>query len=163
LFFTVNYCFGKDIIFLKDGTKIKGEVLSVDQTELTFQTNGRSDYLIYSSEDVDYVIVESHEKLLEISDSMYLKGIQDAKIHHKRFLGNFCAGFFGGAIGFIIVAVTDAKTPDPNIVGIENLNSRDYREGFNKKAKGKNLKAAGFGMASGIILFFMFLSGFSDV
>ncbi|WP_111669411.1 hypothetical protein [Algoriphagus litoralis] len=145
--------YAKDILVLKDGTKVKGELISVSQGELVFQkTKGIQSEIKLSPEEVEFVKVANVEKLKELQESMYLQGIADAQIHHKRFGGNFCAGFFGGAIGFIIVAVTDAKEPNLAIVGEEKYKNLEYREGYNKKAKGKNLGAAGAGWAAGFVL-----------
>ncbi len=150
--------FGKDVLYLTNGEKVKGELISVTTNEITFQPNKKKlDKMILSSDEVNYVKVDSYDKLLTIQNSMYTQGIADAEIYHKRFGGNFCAGFFGGIIGFVIVAVTDAKDPDPSIVGEEKFNDREYREGYNKKAKGKNMGAAGAGWAAGFVLLLLLL------
>ena len=113
--------------------------------------------MMLSPSEVSYVQVDSYEKLVTLQNSMYTQGIADAEIYHKRFGGNFCAGFFGGVIGFVIVAVTDAKDPNVSIVGEEKFNDRDYREGYNKKAKGKNMGAAGAGWALSFVLVLLLL------
>lgn len=149
----VGNSFASDIIYLKDGSKIKGELLNVEQNELTFQPGKRNTSLIkLKPEEVEFVKVGSYEKLVEIQESLYLKGMNDAQLYHKRFGGNFCAGLFGGIIGFVIVAVTDAKSPNPLMVGEENFKSLEFREGYNKKAKGKNLGAAGIGWAVSVLV-----------
>lgn len=151
--------FAKDILVLKDGTKIKGSLISAEPNEIIFEKAKSDDpQLKFTAEEVEFVKVENYEKLKEIQDSMYLKGIGDAQIHHRRFGGNFCAGFFGGAIGFIIVAVSDAKEPNMAIVGEENYKNLEYREGYNKKAKSKNLGAAGVGWAVGFVLLLILIS-----
>lgn len=153
----------KDIVVLKDGTKVKGELISVSQGELVFQkAKGDQSEIKLTSEQVEFVKLESMEKLEKLQESMYLQGIADAQIYHKRFGGNFCAGFFGGLIGFVIVAVTDAKEPNYAIVGEEKYKSLEYREGYNKKAKGKNLGAAGAGWAAGVVFLIILFSGSSN-
>jgi small nuclear ribonucleoprotein (snRNP)-like protein len=155
--------FAKDVVVLKDGSKIKGSLISVDQHEIILEKSKKSGehQLKFTPEEVEFVMVENLEKLKEIQDSMYLKGIGDAKIHHRRFGGNFCAGFFGGAIGFIIVAVSDAKEPNIAIVGEESYKNLEYRAGYNQKAKSKNLAAAGVGWAVGFVVLLVLLSPFN--
>ncbi|MCR9015741.1 hypothetical protein [Aquiflexum gelatinilyticum] len=155
----ISNSFASDIIYLKDGSKIKGDLISVDVNELTFKSAKKNQKLLkLKSEEVEFVKVEDYEKLVEVQESMYLKGMNDAQIHHKRFGGNFCAGLFGGVIGFVIVAVTDAKSPNPLLVGEENFKSMEYREGYNKKAKGKNLGAAGVGWAVSFLVLLVLIS-----
>jgi hypothetical protein len=151
--------YANDVIYLKDGSKLKGDLINVDVNELTFKsTKKNNDILKFKPEEVDFVKVKNYEKLVEVQESMFLKGMNDAQIHHKRFGGNFCAGLFGGVIGFVIVAVTDAKSPNPLIVGEENFKSLEYREGYNKKAKGKNLGAAGAGWAVSVLLLLVLIA-----
>ena len=141
----------KDILRLNNGKRIKGETIEVTKDGLTFQTRKR--ILTFKAEEIKYLEIDSYAKLLAIQETLYAQGIKDAEIHHRsRGAGNFCAGFFGGAIGFIIVAVTDAKAPDPLDVGAENAADTMYREGYNKKAKSMNLKNAGIGFGVGLAL-----------
>jgi len=151
--FVFSNVLSKDIIVLKNGEKIKGELLHVKAKELTFISKKKnSEPMTFTAAEVEYVKVDSYEKLLELQEDFYLQGITDATLHHGRFFGNFCAGFFGGAIGFVIVAVTDARAPNPAIVGQENYQNLLYREGYNKKAKGKNMRAAGIGWGLGALV-----------
>lgn len=148
-----DYVQSMDIVCLRDGSKIKGELINVEPGKLTFQPNKKKlDLFILTSDQVEYVKVNDIQKIFWIQENMYLKGFADADIYHKRFGGNFCAGFFGGAIGFIIVAATDAKLPDPTVVGQENFNNTQYLMGYNKKAKGKNMAAVGAGWAVSLLV-----------
>jgi hypothetical protein len=155
----IHNSFAKDVIYLKDGSRIKGELVNVEVDELTFKPAKKNENLIrLKPEEVEFVKVENYEKLVEVQESMFLKGMNDAQIHHKRFGGNFCAGLFGGVIGFVIVAVTDAKSPNPLLVGEENFKSLEFREGYNKKAKSKNLGAAGAGWAASIVVLLILIA-----
>lgn len=165
LVFVFSSVFSKDILVLKNGEKIKGELLHAEAQKVTFLSKKKNaEPVTFKAADIAYIKVDSYERLLELQEDFYVQGITDADLHHGRFFGNFCAGLFGGTIGFIIVAVTDAKAPNPAIVGQENYQNMMYREGYNKKAKGKNMRAAGIGwgigtLASLIIIFSSISSG----
>jgi len=143
----------KDVLFLKDGTRVSGVIIDVAPDKLTFQASKRkTGTLILTPEEVDHIKVDKIERLHWIQDNLYQKGYADAGIYHNRFGGNFCAGFFGGTIGFLIVAIDDAKIPDPQLVGEENLNNPTYLTGYNKRAKEKNMTAAGVGWVARIVV-----------
>lgn len=68
-------------------------------------------------------------------------------------------GVLFGVFGFIGVAVGNVKDPDPVIPEYQDkINSADYREGYRKKGKGKNLGAAGAGWAIGFIIMIIIAS-----
>ena len=91
-------------------------------------------------------------------DSLYLKGIADATIHHKRFGRNFLAGLFGVQWGCIVVALVNPKSPDPQVVGQDNCNNPSYQKGYRKKAKEKNVLNALAGLALPLSLFLLLSS-----
>jgi hypothetical protein len=161
LVLAVLLCFGnsysKDKIFLKNGKKIKGVISHIEDNRVVIQK--KNSQYEYTSDDVQYIEFDvNNVKLAKIieqnpDDFTYLDGQQDAQLYHKRFGGNFVLGVAFGLFGFIGVAVGNVKDPPVGIPDYaEKINSADYREGYRKKGKGKNLGAAGAGWAVGVVL-----------
>lgn len=153
----VSIAFGKDKITLKDGQSIKGEIVHLEQDKVIIQ-KGKSNQE-FTSEQVAYIEFDLKNVKISklLSDNMnefnYLEGKDDAQLYHKRFGGNFALGFLFGAFGFIGVAVGNVQDPPAGIPDYaDKMNSSDYREGYRKTGKGKNLGAAGAGWAVGFIL-----------
>lgn len=141
----------KDRVILKSGVILKGEIAEITLFALTIKTKPE-DHIQLAPGEVDFIMVKNQKRKVFLQDEMYIQGQSDAEIYHKRFGGNFAAGLLGGVIGFIIVAVTDAKAPDAGLVGQEKAGDHLYREGYNKTGKNKNIKAAGIGWGVGFVI-----------
>jgi hypothetical protein len=153
----VSTAFGKDKIILKDGQSVKGEIVLLEQDKVIIQ-KGKSNHE-FTSEQVAFIEFDiQNVKISKIlSDNMdefnYLDGKNDAQLYHKRFGGNFALGVLFGVFGFIGVAVGNVQDPPAAIPDYtDKMKSSDYREGYRKTGKGKNLGAAGAGWAVGFIL-----------
>lgn len=160
LFSTVTY--GKDKITLKGGQRIKGNIVHIEDNRVVIE-KGKTQ-LEFAPENVEYIEFDAQNlkisKLIETNadDFNYLYGQHDAETYHKRFGGNFTLGVLFGVFGFVGVAVGNVKDP-PALVPDYNgkINSADYREGYRKKGKGKNLGAAGIGWAVSFVLVLLLL------
>ena len=63
-----------------------------------------------------------------------------------------------GVFGFIGVAVSNPKDPPASIEDrATKVNDGDYMMGYDKKAKGKNMGAAGAGWAVGFVILLILL------
>lgn len=149
--------FGKDKIILKGGKSITGTITHIEENLVVFQK--KKQQLELTPEEVQYIEFDVENvhlsKIIEqnADDFTYLDGQQDAQLYHKRFGGNFALGVAFGLFGFIGVAVGNVQDPPAAIPDYqEKINSADYREGYRKKGKNKNLGAAGAGWAVGVIL-----------
>ncbi len=146
----------KDKIILKGGQTIKGEILQLEQNKVIISDG--SFKLEFTPEHVEFIEFDVQNPhiakiIAENAEFTYLDGKADAKLYHKRGGGNFALGFFFGVFGFIGVAVGNVQDPPAVIPDFEQkVNSSDYREGYRKGGKGKNLGAAGAGWAAGFIL-----------
>ena len=118
----------------------------------------------FTPEHVQFIEFDVHNvqisKLIgeNAADFTYLDGQNDAVLYHKRFGGNFTLGVLFGVFGFVGVALGNVKDPPAMVPDYsEKINSADYREGYRKKGKGKNLGAAGIGWAVGFVILLLIL------
>jgi len=159
---SISTTYGKDKITLKGGQLIKGIIVNIEDNKVVIEKNKIQ--FEFTPEHVQYIEFDANNvkisKLIsENTDEFtYLDGQNDAAVYHKRFGGNFTLGVLFGVFGFVGVALGNAKDP-PAIVPdySEKINSADYREGYNKKGKGKNLGAAGAGWAVGFVILLIVL------
>ena len=147
----------KDKITLNQGKRIKGTITHIEEDRVVI-TKGKKEYE-FNSDQVRYIEFDAQNvkisKIIQenVTEFSYLDGQNDAAQYHKRFGGNFALGVAFGLFGFIGVAVGNVKDPSPLIPEYEDkINSADYREGYRKKGKGKNLGAAGAGWAVGFVI-----------
>ena len=154
--FCVFNSYSKDKIILYKGKTIKGTITQLEENRVKIQKGKKE--LEFTPEQVQYIEFDAKNPhiskiIQENADFNYLDGQEDAQMYHKRFGGNFTLGVLFGVFGFIGVAVGNVKDPDPAIPEYQDkINSADYREGYRKKGKGKNLGAAGAGWAVGFLL-----------
>lgn len=166
LFLIVLFAFSivhsKDKITLKGGQLIKGRIINIEENRVVIE-KGKTQFS-FSPEHVQYI--EFDAKNIKISklisenadEFTYLDGQADATMYHKRFGGNFTLGVLFGVFGFVGVALGNVKDPPVMIPEFsDKINSADYREGYRKKGKGKNLGAAGIGWAVGFVLVLIIL------
>ena len=120
--------------------------------------------LEFSPEHVELIEFDAQNveisKLIEqhAADFTYLDGQNDAQMYHKRFGGNFALGVLFGVFGFVGVAIGNVKDPPALIPDYsDKINSADYREGYRKKGKGKNMGAAGIGWAVSFVLLLLII------
>ena len=155
-FFCVINSYSKDKIILCKGKTIKGTITQLEENKITIQKGKKE--LEFTPEQVQYIEFDANNlKISKVirgnADFNYLDGQTDAQLYHKRFGGNFALGVLFGVFGFIGVAVGNVQDPNPVIPDYqEKINSADYREGYRKKGKGKNMGAAGAGWAVGAII-----------
>ena len=157
LSFWSGFVVAKDKITLNTGKQIKGTITHIEENLVVIEKGKKT--LEFSPEQVQYIEFDANNlkisKIIqENADGFtYLEGQQDAQLYHKRFGGNFALGVLFGVFGFIGVAVGNVQDPPPVIPEYEDkINSADYREGYRKKGKGKNLGAAGAGWAVGFVI-----------
>jgi hypothetical protein len=155
---------GKDLIHLNNGKTIKGHIIELKQDEVTLSKSRKN------TEDVQ-TFISNEVKLIELDASnmdiirlindeltqqqnMCNEGFRDATLYHRRFVGNFALGFFFNIIGFTIVAISNPKAPDPLMINdIQKMNSTEYLLCYEKKARKKNITAAGIGLGAIVFLF----------
>lgn len=161
-FLTVNAA-ARDLVHLNNGETIKGHIVELKQGELTIVKNRKhkNGAHTFTSEEVKLIeidarnvdIVKLINREIAIHQSMCNEGFRDATLYHRRFIGNFALGFFFNIIGFTIVAVSNPKAPDPLLINdMQKLNSTEYLLCYEKKARKKNITAAGIGLAAIVIL-----------
>ena len=159
-FLSISVTNAKDVIFMKNGNKVKGRVISITNEQLTLISKNSTQ--VFTADQVAYIKSDQNNdvlnKALEAYGSAsddYSKGQIDAQTYHKRAFGNAALGFFFGPFGFLGVAIGGAKTPDVMDIKDESLlKNEDYRAGYKKKAKAKNLGNAGIGCGAwvGLVL-----------
>ena len=148
--------YSKDKIILYKGKTIKGTITHIEENRVTIKK--KKTEFVFTPEQVQYIEFDAKNPHLskiieENADFTYLNGQEDAQLYHKRFGGNFTLGVLFGVFGFIGVAVGNVKDPAPGVPEYQDkINSADYREGYRKKGKGKNLGAAGAGWAVGVVI-----------
>jgi hypothetical protein len=154
--------YSRDRITLKGGQRIKGDIIHIEDSRVTIKKGDMN--LEFSPEHVELIEFDAQnvkisKLIMENSvDFTYLNGQTDAQLYHKRFGGNFALGVLFGVFGFVGVAVGNVKDPPAIIPDYsDKINSADYREGYRKKGKGKNLGAAGIGWAVSFVLVLLIL------
>jgi hypothetical protein len=150
-----------DIVTLTNGKSFQGTITKVNNCSLNFAMDDNV-YTIPAS-DIVYAEFEKISKrrankitaMLANEDNCFA-GTTDGAMHgHKG--GQFCAGFFGGLIGFVIVAVVDrSPTKSGNIMLIsenrEIWNDSSYLMCYQKQSKKEAIKAAGTGFGAWVLL-----------
>ncbi|MFC2125683.1 hypothetical protein ACFLU5_12815 [Bacteroidota bacterium] len=154
---------GKDLIHLHNGEIVKGYIIDLRQDEVTIskKQNNYKEIQTFSAEEVKLVefdarnvnIIKLINKEITQQRNMCNEGYRDAELYHKRFVGNFALGFFFNIFGFAGVAITNPKSPDPLMINdAEKLNNTEFLLCYEKKAKKKNIKAAGIGWITIVVL-----------
>jgi hypothetical protein len=150
-----------DVITLTNGQSFEGTITKVNNCSLNFSIDDNV-YTIPAS-DIVYAEFEKISKrrankithMLGNEDNCFA-GTTDGAMHgHKA--GQFCAGFFGGLIGFVIVAVVDrTPTKSKNIMLIsenrEMWNDLTYLTCYQQQSKKEAIKAAGAGFGAWVLL-----------
>lgn len=151
--------FGKDIVFLKDGTKIKCKIDNIEQDVLYYTKKGKIQGFFKSEEVARIKVNARNTRIVKLLNSnlpqndLCEQGTSDAVNFHKRGGGNFALGFFFGVFGVIGTAVGNPKGPDGAVIpNQENLKDPTYLKCYKKKAKKKNVSNALGGWASIIAL-----------
>jgi hypothetical protein len=152
--------FAKDVVYLKDGSKVKGDISQITEGQLTLARKNITK--VYTAEQVSWIKADNDNQVLKdalkaTDPDMYEKGRLDASKYHKRTLGNGALGFFFGPFGLLGVALGGAKAPDVLDIKDDSLmKNEDYRHGYKKKAKGKNVGNAALGWAVGVAAVVLF-------
>ena len=157
--------FSKDVIHLRSGEKIKGFITDINDQCVTMikSVKNKEKEFRFTPDQValiEFDLSNVHiAKILKVNaDYSVFDGIADAQIYHKRFGGNFALGFFFGVFGFVGVAVGKVKEPPAYIEDwTGKMRDGDYVVGYDKKAKGKNIGAAGVGWAAWVVLMIILL------
>jgi len=163
---SISATLARDKLILASGEKVKGVIVDIAPGELYFKKNG--EIKIYKPSEVSYVFLDPDntviiEKIIANVPLMYQdlcsEGTMDARNFHKRGGGNFALGFFFGVFGYLGVALTEPRNPDPAIVGAEKMQDTVYMLCYEKKAKKKNLTFAGIGWAVGLFFVYVVTEG----
>lgn len=157
-----------DTIELSNGKVFKGEIIRVNKCSIDFAIE--DDVFSIPAKDIVYATFEKIskrriskiDKVLSNGDNCLI-GTTDGSMHgHKG--GQFCAGFFGGLIGFVIVAIVDrGPSKSGNIALVADNKSlwsdSSYLMCYEKSSKKSAIKMAGIGWGSFLILYIGLLAG----
>jgi hypothetical protein len=157
-----------DVIELTNGKTFKGEIVKVNKCSIDFAMEDNvfsipaSDIVYAEFAKISKRRVSKINRVLSNGDNC-LAGTSDGSMHgHKG--GHFCAGFFGGLIGFVIVAVVD-RTPSKSgnvVIAADNKSlwsDSSYLMCYEKASKKEAMKMAGIGWGSFLILYIVALAG----
>jgi len=146
-----------DILTLSNGKSYQGTVINISECSIWFAIDDVS-YTIPASDiyTVEFELISKRRarkitEMLESEDNCF-KGISDGKLHgHKG--GQFFAGFFGGALGFVIVAIVNRSPTNSSDISNANENKElwgdfAYLLCYKKQSKKEALKMAGIGWSS---------------
>jgi len=153
-----------DVLKLSNGMTFEGTVIKVGKCSLSFAINDiaytipASDIYSVEFDNISKIRAKKISRMINSGDNCF-SGTSDGAMHgHKG--GQFCAGFFGGFIGFAIVAIVDrSPSGSSNLMLIGNnrelWNDLSYLTCYEKQSKKEAMKMAGIGCGSGALLYLM--------
>lgn len=118
--------FSKEVLILSNHQQFLGEVVDIKKEHLIFKSSLNEDFEI-PIKDISLLASDrlrvSRETM--VSDSICLKGIQDAKLYHKGKGWYILVGFITGPIGIIATAFGN-PTPMKAKIDLANFENKKY-------------------------------------